>query len=157
LYTAQPPTIPPINTHVTYQVNEDAPDEEEIVKALYQLRRNKSPGASGITVEDLQNWHKNATTPDNPCPHSINVWRSIIELVQLTFSDSHNIPDSFGNGILVLVPKPDKSYRGIALLETIYKLISLIIHRQLQSLFNFMTQYMASVNATRNRYCNHEY
>jgi retron-type reverse transcriptase len=47
------------------------------------------------------------------------------------------MPQAFGNGILVLIPKPDKSFRGIALLETAYKLISLIIHRRLTSTIQF--------------------
>jgi Reverse transcriptase (RNA-dependent DNA polymerase) len=74
-----------------------------------------------------------ARLDDNKCPHAINTWQSIIDLVQLSFTDGGNMPDAFGNGILVLVPKPDKSFWGIALLETVYKLVSLIIHRRLSS------------------------
>jgi hypothetical protein len=41
------------------------------------------------------------------------------------------MPRTFGMGILVLIPKgvPDQ-YRGIALLEVIYKLVSAIINRR---------------------------
>jgi hypothetical protein len=53
-----------------------------------------------------------------------------IEIIKLVFTEG-DIPISFSYGILVLIPKPDQSFRGIALLETIYKLISMIIHQRL--------------------------
>ena len=48
------------------------------------------------------------------------------------------IPQDFCNGILVLIPKSDPGqYRGIALLEILYKLISSIINRRIGSKIKF--------------------
>jgi hypothetical protein len=47
-----------------------------------------------------------------------------------------DIPSAFVVGILVLLPKPDGDFRGIALLEVIYKLISSIINRRLAKALN---------------------
>jgi hypothetical protein len=59
------------------------------------------------------------------------IWRRVAQLVQMAFTDQP-LPKSFGIGILVLIPKgvPDQ-YRGITLLEVIYKLLSSIINQRI--------------------------
>jgi uncharacterized protein YqhQ len=59
------------------------------------------------------------------------IWRRVAQLVQMAFTDQP-LPKSFGIGILVLIPKgvPDQ-YRGISLLEVIYKLLSSIINQRI--------------------------
>jgi hypothetical protein len=37
LYSAKEPTRPPLYTHVTYNINDDALDKNKFVEALYQL------------------------------------------------------------------------------------------------------------------------
>jgi hypothetical protein len=54
----------------------------------------------------------------------------VTKLIEMAFK-GEDIPAAFITGILVLLPKPDGDYRGIALLEVIYKLISSIINRRL--------------------------
>jgi hypothetical protein len=54
----------------------------------------------------------------------------IIKLIEMAFT-GEDIPLAFFVGILVLLPKGDGDYRGIALLKVIYKLISSIINRRL--------------------------
>jgi hypothetical protein len=57
LYTAVTPTAPPIHTYVHYNIVDTAPNKDEIVEALSRLKPRKTPGASGITLEDLKSWH----------------------------------------------------------------------------------------------------
>jgi len=52
----------------------------------------------------------------------------VLKLVEMAFN-GEDIPSAFFVGILVLLPKGDGDYRGIALLEVVYKLISSIINR----------------------------
>jgi Reverse transcriptase (RNA-dependent DNA polymerase) len=46
--------------------------------------------------------------------------------------ETRQVPQAFYNSVLVLIPKPGKAaFRGIALLETVYKLVLMIIHPRL--------------------------
>ena len=50
----------------------------------------------------------------------------------------HEIPLAFAQGILCLLPKSDQGkYRGIALLETLYKLCTMIYHLRWQKAIEF--------------------
>jgi hypothetical protein len=91
------------------------------------MRRGTQPGLSGITVKDLLTWNKQAP----------EAWSLVLKLVNLAFQYGI-LPDAFVQGILVLIPKtePDK-FRGITLLDVVYKLCSKIIHLRLQDKIEF--------------------
>jgi hypothetical protein len=56
-----------------------------------------------------------------------------VQTIQHAFR-TEDIPTSFSHGVLVIAPKPEnQGYSNIALLETIYKIISNIIHLRLMS------------------------
>ena len=56
-------------------------------------------------------------------------WMLTVVLIQVIFREGH-IPRAFKHAVLVLIPKAEQSkYRGIALLEVLYKLCSSIINR----------------------------
>jgi hypothetical protein len=107
------------------------------------MRSNRTPGASGIKVEDLKRWHNQArpaykfnskeNDPPYPIPESVEIWKKVLKIIILAFEDG-KIPKSFCNTILVLIPK---AFRGIALLEVIYKLISSIMNTRLQNAIEF--------------------
>jgi Reverse transcriptase (RNA-dependent DNA polymerase) len=75
--------------------------------------------------------------PEERDESKVNAWNIILTLINKAFCGKE-IPKSFGTGILVLIPKgvPDQ-YRGIALLEVIYKLISAIITKRINSNIHF--------------------
>ena len=79
--------------------------------ALKKMKRNKSPGASGIHAEHLLDWMNGANSGD---PTKIEAWNKVLEPVELVFT-VQPLPKSFGMKILVPIPKgvPDQ-YRGIA-------------------------------------------
>jgi hypothetical protein len=118
----------PLPIHVSpAPVNDGIPDEDEIWLAVKRLRRGKSPGPSSIRVSDLLFWHEKLPA----------VWEELVLLVQEVF-DGKAIPQEFSYEILCLIPKEDRGkYRGIALLDVVYKLISMIIHLRLQTVINF--------------------
>jgi hypothetical protein len=62
-----------------------------------------------------------------------DIWRRVVQLVQMEFTDQR-FPRSFGVEIPVQIRNgvPDQ-YRGIALLEVTYKLVSTIINRRLSN------------------------
>ena len=125
LYTQQPPTT--INIPLFYnqaQVDDTIPSEEEIKQALKGMNLHKSPGCTGVTVEDLRIWMKESEG-DTP---RYDRWVKIVEIIQLAFTRT-SLPQVFGVGILVLIPKSQQNqFRGIALLDVFYKLVSRIIH-----------------------------
>jgi hypothetical protein len=91
------------------------------------MQCGKSPGPSGIHVSDLLFWHEKL--PD--------VWNELVSLIQDAFDDKA-IPQEFLYEILCLIPKEDRGKcRGIALLEVVYKLVSMIIHLCLQTVIDF--------------------
>ena len=132
LFSRVEPEGEPIPIHIDPNpIPDDPPNEREVVSALKRLRLGKSPGASGIRVEDLRRWHRLARKPANdaePLLVDVRRWEKILELVYMAFA-SGTVPHSFCDGVLVLIPKssPDE-VRGIALLEVVYKLISTIIN-----------------------------
>jgi hypothetical protein len=60
----------------------------------------------------------------------------VTEIVEWSIMEG-TFPAAFGNGTLVLLPKGDGSFRGIALLEIIYKLVSSIIAQRLTKGIDF--------------------
>ena len=128
---------PEIPTYVNFTVDDNIPNEDEIVKALKKLKNRRAPGASGISVEDLKKWYRKARLEEQKDETAVKIWENVIKIIKNAFQEG-NVPTAFTQGTLVLIPKPGtSSFRGIALLETIYKLISMIIHRRLISSINF--------------------
>ena len=95
----------------------DAPiTHEECKNALNQLHTNKSPGMDGFTVEFYKAF-----------------WNDIKNCLFDSIAFSFNIcklTDSQYQGVITLIPKPDKdhllacNYRPITLLNCDYKIIS---------------------------------
>jgi hypothetical protein len=104
-----------------YQVPDHIPHDDEIREACRKLRRGKAPGPSGMSGDDLREWEEDEDTTK---------WDKVVALVQHAF-ESGETPAAFQAGVLVLVPKSDVGkYRGIALLEALYKLLSALINRR---------------------------
>jgi hypothetical protein len=135
LYTAEEPREAPFPVHIEqYNINDGPPTESEVVESLTVLRNHRAAGATGISAENLKDWKARAR-PENPeeepDPLAVQLWEKVLELVRLAFVDGI-IPQAFTHGILVLIPKDKPNeFRGIALLEVIYKLVSSIINRRI--------------------------
>ena len=113
---------------VPFQVDDSIPEEEEIKIALSCLKNGKSPSASNLTVEQLKMWMRISDKKPEP-------WRMVVQLVQEAFR-SGRIPLCLSQAVCVLIPKNGKGeFRGIGLLESIWKLITAIInHRMAQDI-----------------------
>lgn len=128
LYCHEEPPGDPLPIHVSpFHVDDGIPNDNEIWQAAMRMRLGKSPGMSSIRVSDILYWHERQ--PD--------VWDELVSLVQDVF-DGKAVPQEISYEILCLIPKAERSkYRGIALLEVIYKLVSMIIHLRLQEVIKF--------------------
>jgi hypothetical protein len=107
-------------------VDDSIPTEREICKAIRKLKNGKAPGSSRITAEHLKKWMSKCRTDPKQ-------WELVTKVVEEAFRMGQ-IPKRLSQSICVLIPKNEKGdYRGIGLLETIWKLIASIIDRRLGS------------------------
>jgi Reverse transcriptase (RNA-dependent DNA polymerase) len=121
LSAAVQPTESPITTYITHDMDDKMPDETEIVQALKQMK----------PIDMIRKWYYDANKNPDQCQHSREIWQKIVTLTHQAFEEGE-IPVSFSYSVVVLMSKPEnQGFRGIALLETIYKIISMIIHIQL--------------------------
>ena len=100
------------------------PTDDEIISATRRLK-NKAPGASGLSP---QIWKSMLD-----CPETFAILKSVL----LEFWETENTPEQWEVGLLkILAKKGDLSqpgnYRGIVLLETLYKIAAIILHDRLQ-------------------------
>lgn len=128
LYSAVAPPGDPLPVHYfPVPIPDHIPEEEEIVAAVQRLRRGKAPGPSGLTVDHVKVWatERNSTA-----------WLEFLQLVQHCFTTG-TLPQRVCFSTLVLIPKSDGGVRGIGLLETVWKVISMIIKERLAARINF--------------------
>jgi hypothetical protein len=118
LYTADPPAGVPIPIPLgQIPVDDSKPSTYEIVTAIKSLRNGRAPGVTGIRAEDLKQWvkmHESEEGDSTP----FETLRTLVEGAFVT--------------ILVLLPKPNSSeFRGIGLLDSIWKLMTTIINNRI--------------------------
>ena len=137
LFAASTPGETPIPLHVEpFPINDNTPREAEIVVALRKLKNGKAAGATGIKAEDVKRWYQKAREPpegEEATKRDIEIWEKVMRIIQLAFTTGE-VPKAFCRGILILIPKSNPGeFRGIALLEIIYKLVSSLINSRIQS------------------------
>jgi hypothetical protein len=114
-------------------VDDEKPTTYEIIQAIKKLRNGRAPGVTRIRTEDLKRWaqmHEDVDGDSTP----FNILHQIIEEA----FTSGAIPQSLHVAILILIPKPSSTeYRGIGLLETVWKTISSIINIRIRHVVQF--------------------
>ena len=92
-------------------VEDSIPDEEEIVRALFMMKNQKSPGLTGITADVMKSWFHLANTEEGERDaEAEEAWRKLVEVVKLCFQGE--IPKAHTLGVLVIIPKDDKGGGG---------------------------------------------
>ncbi len=116
--------IPLINNDFKNLCDSDL-KREELQIALRRMKKGKSPGPDGLSIEFYQHF-----------------WYILEEPLFLMFNDcikKKELATTMKQGLISLIPKPDKdpleidNWRPITLLNTDYKLIALIYARRLKS------------------------
>jgi hypothetical protein len=112
-------------------VNDTIPTIEEIIDHAKRLHNNKAPGLSGMRSEDVKGWAKTFEAVD-PLLRKDLPFSKLVTLVQQVFI-SGTLPKYAYVSILVLIPKANSmDFRGIGLLEVVWKPISAIIDTRLK-------------------------
>ena len=108
----------------TFDGLQHPPSDQEIIDAAKHLK-NKAPGESGLTPRMIKSiCHDNRT---------FTLLRDII----LDFWENELPPEQWETGLLQILPKKGDlskptNYRGIMLLEAVYKVAAKIVHSRLQ-------------------------
>ena len=141
LFKAETPSPPgdPIPVHVQpVPVDDTIPTSEEIKATISRLRNNRATGPSRMKAETLKDWRKQAFPEeyamegaDIPEPDTTQ-WDILCSLIGHIFQTGE-IPSELKWSVLALLPKPDRSHRGIGLQEVAWKLCSAIIDNRLKA------------------------
>ena len=121
------------------QIDDNIPSVDEIIKQVKHLHNNKAPGFTGMRAEDIKFWatEYEENTDDNKehLPFS-----KLIKIIQTCFATG-TLPKALHISTLVLIPKPNsRDYRGIGLLEILWKLMTAIIDNRLRSTIKFQDE-----------------
>jgi hypothetical protein len=124
LLANRPPACEPIPILVSpFNIDDSIPSEAEIEKAVGRLHSGRSPGPNGMRPEDLKEWRDAARRGKSP---DTQEWDNVVELVQYSF-ETGKIPTELNWSVLVAIPKTRGGFRGIGLLDIIWKTILSII------------------------------
>jgi len=132
------PGLPIVVDHAEMHtdIQDDTPDEEELRVAVAELTNGRSVGVLRMRAEHLKGWLKGAKLEEDPEKGPANLgagdeWKAFVKLVQAVW-DEGKIPIQLGWVVTVLIPKGGGDYRGIGLLEPIWKVVERVIDRQLE-------------------------
>ena len=139
LYTRQEDlpaeTIPVLVAPV--DIPDHPPTDDEIAFAVRGLRTRRAPGPSGMSADHLKAWLELATDPpEKTAVRDCKAWEALCEFVRHIYATGE-MPVELSWATMILLPKGDGQYRGIGLLEIIWKLISKIIDRRIKAHVEF--------------------
>jgi hypothetical protein len=126
----------PINVERT-KINNNAPSDEEIRTAVSELSNGPAAGASGMRAKHAKEWLWGICQEDDPerlggGPGNGDHWCLFVQLVQAAWTHGE-IPHQLLWIIVILIPNGGGDYRGIGLLEPIWKVIERIIDHWLNA------------------------
>ena len=127
LYRHVPPPADPILVgDLTFSVDDEISEDEEISWAVRSICQNRSGGPSGMRAEHLRQWLI-AATRDNS-PDATNCLK-VFTIVQAAFRDGI-LAEDFMWKTVVLLTKGKGGFRGIGLVEVLWKAVASLLNRQ---------------------------
>ena len=131
LYRRGKLTLPPgrlVPTHVTpFRVNSDVPLEEGVEAGVRRIHLHKLGGHIHLRAEHFKQWlrevylDKVTSNPTRP-----EQWKNTLYITQLVWQYGETLREIVWT-ILVLTPKGNTDTRGIGLLESLWKVVEVII------------------------------
>jgi hypothetical protein len=119
-------------------IPDEVPSDHKIRDAARDLPSGRAGGASKMRAEDIKRWLCCITLEEDPEKGTNNMgkgnnWRLLVGLIQMIWTQG-KIPQQLTWVIVVLLPKGGRDYRGIGLLEPLWKVVERIMDRQLNAL-----------------------
>jgi len=135
LYTRQQPAGEPIPINVEpAEVRDDQPGDDEIRTAVRKLSQGRAGGASKMRAEDIKDWLQGIVQEeDTGMEGAGDNWRLLVKLIQAIW-EKGEIPTQMRWVIVILIPKGRGEFRGIGLLEPMWKVIENIMDGRLQAI-----------------------
>jgi len=129
-----PPGAPiPINIDPS-PIIDSAPTDSEIRDVVRTLKLGRAGGTSKIRAEDIRGWLRGAVEEEDPeltaAEGAGDNWRLFVTLIQTIWTEGE-VPRQLHWVIVVLIPKGGGGYRGIGLLEPIWKVVETIMDKRL--------------------------
>ena len=124
-----------------FEVEDKVPGEGEIEWAVKRLRNDHSGGPSRMRAEHLKGWleaerrgetgetAKTERGGQENTREGAENWTRFVDLVQTEFRDV-DLAEEATWQVLVLIPKGKKDYRGINLVEVMWKLVAAILNHR---------------------------
>ena len=116
------------------------PTEDEIEEVVKKLRRNRSGWPSGMRDDHLKGWitasKKGKRVADKVEEKTEGEeeegehWENLVDLVQTAFREGEMDEEATWQAV-VMIPKGRKEYRGIGLVEVMWKVVAAVLHRHL--------------------------
>ena len=141
-------------------MDDSVPTEDKIEWAVKRLRNNRYEGPSVIQADHFNRWlatarkakkDKETTEKEEAATTTkrerIDVsaaqketesenWRRVVDLVHSAFREGKLVEEAMWQAV-VLIPKGNKDYRGIGLVEVMCKLVAAILNRRLTASITF--------------------
>ena len=151
LYARVPLTGDPLPINVKPTPVEDGVLGEGEIRARVKARLKNGPtgGASGIRAEDMRAWLRRIERGEETAEQASreggdgamatgvegagDQWRALVALVQAIWERGY-VPEQMRWMVVVLIPKGGGNFRGIGLLEPIWKLIEAIMDERLNAI-----------------------
>ena len=129
LYKCRPPEGLLVPILVTPAAVEDGIlGEEEVAQAVRGLNRVRAGVPLGMRLEDLKGWLREVSREADPVTHR---WQLLVRLIQKTFEDGAAL-DKVAWVTMVFIPKGRGEYRGIGLVEVVWKVCVTVVNFRLK-------------------------
>ena len=109
-------------------VEDGIPGGEEVEQAVRNLKRVISGGPSGMRTKDLNGWLRETYMETDLVTYR---WQMLVPLIQTTFKGGA-VPEVAAWATMVLLPKGRGEYRGIDLVEVVWKVCATVVNYRLK-------------------------
>ena len=110
-------------------IKEATPEVGEISAEVRKFRPGRAGGPLGMKAEHLKVWLRAATREKEP---DTKTWDKVVSVIHAEFWEGY-IPEALMWTTMVLIPNGKGEYRGIGLVETIWKVCTSTAKSRLQS------------------------
>jgi hypothetical protein len=112
-------------------------NDGELREVVGELTNGRAAGASGMRTKHVKKWLHDVQREEDPEDQAAvsagENWRLFVQLVQAAWAHG-KIPRQLLWSIVILIPKGGGDYRGIELLEPIWKCIERVIDHRLNAI-----------------------